>query len=259
MGIISRPGSLILLIFLENVFLKASITVAKLMAVLLCIVGIVCTIQPRTDISTVGGDPTPHFQSFTSRNIYSANVSATGPKIQYNLSHEHEQFPLPKRDNKSLNDPVIGFISVTVNVFLTVTILIYQRHKLTSHVDSSTIVFWAWIIGVPVSGLVTFIFEYGKWHVDWNLKCILCVTGHGISAGFLNVFVTIANNKTSSLVVQLASSLQLVIMLIGQYTVLINTNPGHYNILEVVGVLTIVVGSCLVPLYSIITKTSSIQ
>ena len=155
-----------------------------------------------------------------------------------------------------LNDAVKGYTSVTLNVMLTVGLLLYQRYKLTQ-VDSANVLFWSWIIGVPVSGLLTLICEFGNFYVDWNMYTVAIVLVHGFAAGIMTVSVFLANSITSSLLVQLASSLQLVFMLIGQYTVLVNINPGHYNLLEVVGVVTIVLGSCLVPLYSLITNTSS--
>ena len=52
-GSISRPGSLLLLILLERIFLDASNTPAKIVAVFLCISGIICTIQPWTDATNV--------------------------------------------------------------------------------------------------------------------------------------------------------------------------------------------------------------
>ena len=86
---------------------------------------------------------------------------------------------------------------------------------------------------------------------------VAVVIVHGFAGGLVSVLFFVANNITSSLLIQLASSLHLVFMLIGQYTVLVNINPGHYNLLEVVGVVTIVLGSCLVPLHSLLTNTSS--
>ena len=87
---------------------------------------------------------------------------------------------------------------------------------------SANVLFWSWIIGVPVSGLVTLICENRNLYVDWNMYRVAVVLVHGFAGGLLSVLFFVANNITSSLLVQLASSLHLVFMLTGQYTVLVN-------------------------------------
>ena len=222
---LSRPGSLILLMFFERIFLKSSITVVKIVSMLLCIVGIVITIQPWIDPTTVGINP--DYQNVTSN------------------STEEVRF----------NQPILGFSCVAANIGFMVAMMIYQRYKLLE-VNGLILTFWSWIIGTILSAILTLIFEYNELYVHWTVKTVLLACGHGFAACFFTIFNLLSNLKTSSLVVQLASSLQIVFMLIGQYTVLIDINPGHYNALEVIGVITILIGSCLVPAWTAITKRS---
>ena len=249
-GSISRPGSLVLLILLERIFLGASITPTKIVAVFLCINGIICTIQPWTHVTNV--EILRHRSCMHGSYLNDTEINL----LQENSSAKAVELNFTKCKTEPLNDPVNGYTSVTANVLLTVGLLLYQRHKLTQ-VASANALFWSWIIGAAVSGLIALIFEKNKLYVYWNVYRVTVVLMHGFAAGLLTVLVFAANNITSSLLVQLASSLQLVFMLIGQYTVLVDINPGHYNLLEVAGVVTIVLGSFLVPLYSLITNTSS--
>ena len=249
-GSISSPGSLVLLVLLERIFLDASITPTKIAAVLLYISGIICTVQPWTDATDV--EILRHGSSMHESYLNHTKIIL----LQGNSSIEAVELNLTRCKTEPLNDPVKGYTSVAVNVIVTVGLLLYQRQKLTQ-VASANVLFWSWIIGAPVSGLITLICENSNLYVNWNVYRVVIVLVHGFAAGLLTVLVFVANNITSSLLVQLASSLQLVFMLIGQYTVLVNINPGHYNLLEVAGVVTIVLGSCLVPLYSLLTNTSS--
>ena len=224
-GSLSRPVSLILLMFFERIFLKSNITVVKIVSMVLCIIGIVITIQPWIDPYTVG--------------IHLNHVNGS--------SNSTEQVVY--------NDPVIGFSCVAANIGFMVAMMIYQRYKLLE-VDGLILVFWGWVIGTVLSGIIMFMFEWDNLYVDWTVKNFLLASGHGFAACFFTIFNLSANKRTSSMVVQLASSLQIVFMLIGQYTVLIDINPGHYNALEIIGVMTILVGSVSVPLYAAITRRS---
>ena len=220
---------------------------------LLCIIGIVITIQPWIDPTIVGihledeNVSCHHNSSLENNNTYSPpDKAGNGTIVSAECAdNEHVRF----------NEPVLGFTCVAANIGFMVAMMIYQRYKLLE-VDGLILTFWSWVIGSIASAIIMFIFEYNELYVEWTVKIVLLASGHGFAACFFTIFNLLSNLKTSSLVVQLASSLQIVFMLIGQYTVLIDINPGHYNALEVVGVLTILIGSFLVPLHTVITKQS---
>ena len=144
------------------------------------------------------------------------------------------------------------YSGVAANVVLVASILVFQKKKLQTQ-DTTILVFWAFVIGTPISAICMFIFEYDSLSVEWDTHVILLVIGYGIGACSLTVFSVLANSMTSSSIVQLTSSFHLVLLLIGQYTVLMDINPGHHNALEVIGVCTVFIGSCLVPVLTHLT------
>ena len=253
---VSRPGSLILLMFFERIFLKSSITIVKIVAMVLCIIGIVITIQPWIDPTIVG----VQFENNTEVCDHNSTLKdSRGLDLDTRINMGNETNGSLDCSNEiehtRFNEPVMGFVCVALNIGFMVAMMIYQRYKLLE-VDGLILVFWSWVVGTVVSGAIMFAFEYDRLYVKWTMKIVLLACGHGFAACFFTIFNLLSNLKTSSLVVQLASSLQIVFMLIGQYTVLVDINPGHYNALEVIGVLTILVGSFLVPLHTVITKKS---
>ena len=147
---------------------------------------------------------------------------------------------------------MIGYIAVAINIMLTGVFLIFHKQKLAD-LDVVTLVFWATTLGIPMSAALMFIFEHNDLAVEWNTNVILLVLGNGVGNSALCVFSLLANEKTSSSIVQLTSSLHLVLLLIGQYTVLKKINPGHQNVLEILGVSIVFIGSCFVPLLTQLT------
>ncbi len=248
MGSISRPGSLIFILISESIILKQSFSFPKTLAVLICITGIICTIQPWADHGSImkevcTTDSTPLISRVqpTIPNIGNDTQNDTSDGF-YKEAHGNEC------GDKYLYNPLIGYVTVAINVLATATILIFHKNKLS---DQSTpvLVFWAFVIGTPISAVATMILEHNDLSVEWNMKTILLVLGHGIGASTLTVFSLLANQMTSSSIVQLTSSLHIILLLIGQYTILKDINPGHSNMTEIAGVCIVFIGSGLIPIF----------
>ena len=131
-GSISRPGSLVFLIFLERIFLKARINVAKIMAVALCICGIICTIQPWTDTKRdkqvfINTDNATTYLLLNENIIENSTTFKPSIPFIYDMDKTENDF----QGNKMRDEPVKGYIAVSLNVLLTVSILLFQRSKLT--------------------------------------------------------------------------------------------------------------------------------
>lgn len=200
------------------------------------------TIQPWTDLETVGVvEAQPGCQLNGSSEVGCANTTSNSTSSDVDLHR-----------------PGLGLTCVAMNVLFMVAMMIYQRYKLLE-VPGLVLVFWCWVVGTVLAAVLMLAIEHDELLVDWTVPRVLYTAGHGFAACFFTIFNLLAINKTSTLVVQLASSLQIVFMLIGQYTVLININPGHYNVLEGAGVVIILIGSSLVSVHGMITKTSPRQ
>ncbi len=269
MGSLSRPGSLIFILILESIILKESLNVLKTAAVVTCILGIICTIQPWTDHDDMRRPecgaliPLKTNQSISDPHL-TANIFNTGSY----QSHDPDSMPESISENNnhitdsnldintavkhdcdqvSMYNPLKGYICITINILSTVAILIYHKNTLC-HQNVSILVFWAFLIGTPLSAAPMLIFEYNNLSVDWTMETILLVLANGIGASSLTMFSLLANQITSSLVVQLTSSLHIIMLLIGQYTLLKDINPGHQNLLEILGVCVVFIGSGLIPI-----------
>ncbi len=195
-------------------------------------VGMILTVQPWSDIASGPVED-------NSNSTLGINPSGNN-KTDINL------------DDDWVQHYMIGYISVVINILLTGVFLIFHKQKLAD-LDVVTLVFWATALGIPMSAVLMFAFEYNDLAVEWNTNVILLVMGNGVGNSALCVFSLLANEKTSSSIVQLTSSLHLVLLLIGQYTVLKEINPGHQNALEILGVTIVFIGSCFVPLLTQLT------
>ncbi len=251
MGSISRPGSLIFILIFESVILKQSFSFVKTLAVLICVIGIICTVQPWTDHDSI------RKETCSSDTIDSSPIISTlNPPILTTLNDTQNDIvddlygkPSGKEcGSKYMYNPAIGYVSVAINVCATVTILIFHKNKLADQ-NTPKLVFWAFVIGTPISGVATLIIEHNNLSVVWTTKTVLLVLGHGIGASSLTLFSLLANQMTSSSVVQLTSSLHIILLLIGQYTILRDINPGHDNFIEIAGVCIVFIGSGLIPIF----------
>ncbi len=271
MGSLSRPGSLIFILILESIILKESLNALKTAAVLACILGIICTIQPWTDHDDMRR---PECEA-TSLIPLKANQSISDPHLTANIfntgsyqSHDTDSIQESIRENNknisdsnsetntavrhdcdhvSMYNPLKGYICITINILSTVAILIYHKNTLCDQ-NVSILVFWAFLIGSPLSAAPMLIFEHDNLSVDWTMETILLVLANGIGASSLTMFSLLANQITSSLIVQLTSSLHIIMLLVGQYTLLKDINPGHQNLMEILGVCVVFIGSGLIPI-----------
>ena len=84
-----------------------------------------------------------------------------------------------------------------------------------------------------------------------HCSCQLFLAGHAISVGLVNICNSIAMILISPQVFSLIVNTKLGFQLFAQYTVLRNVNPGHRNVLEIVGGTGVFLGSCVSPIYSL--------
>ncbi len=247
------------MLIVESILLKESFNFLKTIAVFTCIIGIILTIQPWNNQKSNSTESDallpqlsnhsleiPHRERLTISPINNTDVRNDCMEGEEGKNHGHEY------------NTLYGYICIAINILTTVAILIYHKNKLTD-LNAFVLLFWAFIIGTPVSALAMFAIEHSHLSVHWTMKTILLVLGHGFGASMLTLFTVLANQLTSSLIVQLTSSLHLILLLVGQYTVLMEINPGHHNAMEVAGICIVFVGSCLIPVLSTRFSISATQ
>ena len=236
------------MLIMESILLKESFHFLKAIAVFTCIAGIILTIQPWASSNTESSVVIPEVSKQSSEMIHLEKLTIHPSNNTYyqNISLEGQE---EKNNGHGYNAPY-GYICIAVNILTTVAILLYHKNKLAD-LNAFVLLFWSFVIGTPIAAIAMFASEYNNLSVNWTTKTIFLVLGHGFGASTLTLFTVLANQLTSSLVVQLTSSLHIIMLLVGQYTVLMDINPGHHNVMEVAGVCTVVIGSGLIPLITI--------
>ncbi len=227
----SASFSLILGTIIYRVVLKEDITVVKCLSTVLCIGGILATVQP--DFShwkqkiDVGPDYSEH-----------ANASEHLGTLSFNSTLS------PSEEKITSVAIVFGYICAIAHGSFTA--IRYTTLKLLSNRNLSTFtsVFWGSFVGLVASVIITCATKATV--VFFTLKEILLLTIYAIATSLritcLLLQVDFLDSTVSNILLVTFSA---TFTILSQYTVLRNIMPGHRNLLEVFGVALVVVAATL--------------
>ena len=279
-------------LFLFSFFWKESIRVGNSCLVIICVLGILLLIQPwhssiihRTLLPEVHSEGYGVLSSNTSSDIPSHNSSEYYP-CDTEMTHDNstlkmlceltldrdldnssqskqpEDYRLETmgRESSVLNPygvtgKVIGYCSgIIAGVALTADILVMKRNPYIYN-NVFSVLMWVFIVNIIISTGLMFIFETPTLPRDWFDT--LMVTIHSLSCTLLWPLYMYGTKYISGNTFALIWSLDLVFMLLFQYTFLSSVLPGHRNWMEVMGVLLVLLGSSLSSIFEMIEAKKS--
>ena len=169
------------------------------------------------------------------------SISVT-PDIQPENSSALQTTEISKMDNS------LGYIYIMVNVtsFVVFTFIINGKLQFVSPFVLS---FWIAVSGVSMSLILMAIFETPM--LPQHCSCQLLLAGHAISVSGMAICNIVAVILISPQLFSLICNSRLGFMFCAQYTVLHDVNPGYRNVMEIVGAIAVMLGSCLSPIYSL--------
>ena len=168
--------------------------------------------------------------------------------ISVTPNFQHENSSAPQTTEISKMDNSLGYIYIAISVVAYVVFTFTINQKLQS-VNAFVLSFWIAASGVSMSLILMAIFERPM--LPQHCSCQLLLAGHAISVSGMNICDILAIILISPQLFSLISNSRLGFMFCAQYTVLHDVNPGYRNVMEIVGAIAVMLGSCLSPIYSL--------
>lgn len=257
MGIIGCLGPTILLV--ETAFVQAILTkqcrIHVAVAVFTCLVGAVFLTQPDFIFGDSSSDYTTHSVCIEDRyDVHEETELYTlvnGSGFEYNVTNSTNITTLRQPET----DYVRGYIYMIIAASAHAVVVFTIKAGLST-VNPFVIIFWVGVTGFIVSFIGMFIFETVV--MPCSAICIAMLLGHSFSASLGYVFQTIAVVAISPLMYALMVTLQIVFMVIGQYTVLDKVDAGHRNVMEVCGATAVLIGNVIGPFYRMYEEANGI-
>lgn len=203
---------------------------------LLCVTDIVLMIQPQFI-----------FKYFLNvRTIYTHPVCPRhfeyNDTINISLAHDLD---VGANDYDVIQDETKGYIIMlvaTVSFLISLHVLKYKLEE----VNGFVILFWMSIVGVLLSGVPMIVLETPV--LPKSPTCVTLLFAHSLSTAFDTLSIVYALSVLSTQAFSILSSLLIIFIMIAQYTVLSNVNPGHRNLIEIIGAIVVFVGCVWEPI-----------
>lgn len=200
--------------------------------VMLCFVGVLVLAQPSFI-----------FRYFMSTTTISSRPVCTHPvgiesndtfntSLNYDYSH-NTSHPIVIHDN------VKGYLFLVAGALSYITCFHILKYKL-QEMNMCANLFWLGLsgvitYGVPMGAIETLTFPKSP-------LCIALLVAHSFCAMLCNVCMVISLSIISTHTYSIVTSLMPVFLVIAQYTILSNVNPGHRNALEIAGAILVCIG-----------------
>ena len=151
--------------------------------------------------------------------------------------------------HSGLTDTMLGYVLIICSS-LGMCALFFGTKKLLTDVHPLTYCFWNALIGTSFSLIIMSSFEQITMPSSW--WCITMLLVHAVGTTQVSILGTWCLQYMSSSVYGMVNGLQQVILILFQYTILRNINPGLHNWVEVLGGVLCFIGVVGGPTYSII-------
>ena len=220
----------------------------SVVAVIFVLVSVLLVTQPEIlfgDSEYSVNPVCPHGRSKQSSAVLS---SSQDDNISVIMVFQLENSSAPESTETAITDPTLGYI-YSVIAETSFTVITFTINKRLQELQPMVLSFWVAASGVPISVIIMAIFETPM--LPQHCSCQLLLAGHAISVAVLNTCNTVAMILISPQVFSLITNTNLEFQLCAQYTVLRTVNPGHRNVMEIVGGIGVFLGSCVSPIYSL--------
>ena len=181
---------------------------------------------------------------------FSTNLVTFTSELTTNLSSRSSALAATQFSSSSPSAPnqVIGY-ALMMGSSSCIAAQAYVVNKKLSDLHYSLVNFCVSVTGIAVSVTLTTIFE--EFTFPATVACTLLLLGHGIALGITNISQLRSFQVFQPTIVSLAFRLCLVLAFVAQRTVMKSVNPGNQNNWEIVGILLVLIGNSLNPLYQI--------
>lgn len=227
-----------------------------MLSVMVSISGIVCLTQPEFIFgqvaSNVSIDTTPvcvhPTKTYAHRlsNLTESAMTSPGNETNYAISALYDT-----GQPTVIKDSFKGYL-FSVASSVTYTAVIVLQNKYLQGADIQLLLFWLGLFGMLSSGIIMFAVETPTF--PSSATCVALLFGHSITAWAATVTQVASLYLISPFAFSILVSLQLVFLLVAQFTVLQDINPGHRNIEEVIGAMLVLLASISKPAYTLCTN-----
>ena len=183
--------------------------------------------------------------------------------IRKPLTPPHHKIFKLKRDTGHGTPDVEYVLHILNKCFVILGIIaamkVIAQKRLIPQTDVVTIQFWGSLGGAIISATCMAIpGELGTLPKGQNtLTDWLLLLAHAFSTGIATLLIYKSQQMISAILYGLTASVNVVFMLIAQYTVLRHIQAGHNNIEEYSGAILVIFSAVLVPFYGIIKRKFS--
>lgn len=240
--------SLIVLTTLLTLIIQRSLQCLTLGAVAMSVVGTIFLTQPHF-----------LFKYFEDTHVISTTPVCFHPiKVETSLFNETEKVEnistnatkeyFTTAQQTVISDYVKGYLLIVGSSVGYVLEMAVQKQRLHD-INIYVLLFWMCLTGVVLSAAVMFAIETLTF--PKSTTCIVLLVAHSAASSAASLFSVSAVPLISPVTYSLLSSLQLVLYLVAQSTVLKMVNPGHGNWEEVVGAVLVLFASVAEPVSKI--------
>ncbi len=237
--------------------------VTKLLAICMCTIGVLFVNQPDFLFHVLGleknGDSVIYHSANQSLN-QSSNQSSNMHPQKYQCVFNQSLNATGYMDSNVTSmqgtpSEIVGYIlAIVCGVVISLNIAL--NRKLTSSDGFQkhyvSYLFWVFTFGLSISCILMLIFESVT--LPQSVADLLYILGHAVSYALVLPCLLYATSSISGQTLSIMSSLQTIIMVAAQYSVLREILPGHRNWEELFGVFLVICGSILPSMYDVIKK-----
>ena len=188
--------------------------------------------------------------------MFPGDILHSAPKTNYTSPCVFETGIVEGLGNTDINKQWLGYIFAVISGAIVVGIL-HGMSNVVSEVSSFTFAFWNGLVGTTVSLILMGILETPV--MPTSPMCVLLLLGHAIGTSQISVVTPWCLQYLSPTVCGLIYSLQLVLLLLMQYTVLKDIQPGNGNWVEILGAVVCFLGIIGGPTWHLYKESKSIS
>ena len=214
----------------------------------------VCTKDTQPLLNKTWGESEMNTQYFID---LPTNLVTVTSGLTTNLSRSSASAASPLfSSSPSAPNQVIGY-ALMMGSSSSLAVQAYVVNKKISDIHYSLVNFCVSVTGIIVSVILTTTFE--EFTFPPTVACTLLLLGHGIALGITNICELRSFQVFQPTIVSLAYRLCLVLAFVAQRTVMKSINPGNQNNWEIVGILLVLIGNSLNPLYQIYMQLANFK
>ena len=245
-GSITRIVAMLVVLPLAKFFLGERITILKILGVIVGSVGLVLVCKPDLFYSKERTSSLNHGANLiTPENHLNISSAESSTYPGHSTMVNGFNITLENTLGSTANKPeFLGYIFAAVSALNSVLHNILQKSKL-SKVDASKLCFWFGLSGILVCTILSAILEEMTLPTDGTSWAL--ILGHCLGVCIMSLSSVYAQKIASSIIVQLALSLQIFFFFLGQYFFLQTIFPTDGIWIEILGAVLSATSVTLVP------------